>query len=206
MTHRKSVVSLPPIAAVIPRREKRAGPPVPEAPGPWKRTNWHDRNTSLLVRGVYEKREELLAHHPRVQLPSGIPTMSTPVAALILAWERWPCANGNCPECGAHALGTWFGGMLSTGAVAGVCTQCALMVGRHIGGAGAALAGAQRSVAGTPYKFRFPGGWHWEFIGVPPALVTVLRRLGVEKLPKPSRRADKPWRRSFWTAEEGNEC
>ena len=167
----------------------RSGPP---APDPWKGCKRHDRDLSLLVRGIYEKRKEILAHHPMVRLPTADPKIWTPVAALILAWERWDYVQGKCPKCCGRALGVSFGGLLSIGSVGGVCTKCALMVSRHIGGIGAAVRGAQKSVEGTPYRFRFLN-WRWGIQGIPQKLVTVLRRLGVKELPKASRETGEPW-------------
>lgn len=167
---------------------------------PWKTpppTKWeraphgYNRDLSLLVRGVFEHRDTILESYRLVKLPSDTPGISTPVAALILAWERWDYVQGECPDCGARALGTSFGGMLSSGSVGGVCTQCSLVVMRHIGGIGLAANGAQKSVEGTPYRFRFVN-WRWGFRGIPRRLVSVLRKLGVKELPKSSSGADQP--------------
>jgi hypothetical protein len=144
------------------------------------------------MRGVYEKRKRILADHPMVRLPTTNRKVWTPVAALILAWERWNYVQGKCPKCGGRALGISFGGLLSIGSVAGVCTKCALVVSRHIGGIGMSVSGAQKCVEGTPYQFKFLN-WRWGIQGIPRPLVTVLRRLGVKELPKPSRGAGEPW-------------
>jgi hypothetical protein len=150
-----------------------------------------NRDRSLLVCGIYEHREEILESYPWVKLPSDHPEVSTPVAALILAWESWNYVQGKCPECGARALGISFGGLLNVGSVGGVCTQCALVVTRPIGGIAAAIRGSAASVEGTPYEFKFVN-FRFGFRGIPRSLVAVLRKLGVTELPKPSRGADEP--------------
>ena len=163
-----------------------------QVPLGWERAPiGRSRDRSLLVRGVYEHREEILESYPWVKLPSDHPEVSTPVAALILAWERWNYVQGKCPECGARALGISFGGLLNIGSVGGVCTQCALVVTRPIGGIAAALRGSAASVEGTPYEFGFVN-FRFGFRGIPRSLVAVLRKLGVKDLPKPSRGADEP--------------
>jgi hypothetical protein len=140
---------------------------------------------------MHHHRDEILASYPLVKLPSDHPRVSTPVAALLLAWERWNYVQGDCPECGARALGDSFGGLLNVGLVGGVCTRCALVVTRPIGGVAAAMRGAAESVQGTPYKFKFVN-LRWGFRGIPRSLVAVLKKLGVQELPKPSRGADEP--------------
>ena len=161
-------------------------------PAKWERApSGYNLDLGLLVRGVHEHRDEILKFHPLVKLPSDHPKASTPVAALILAWERWDHMRGECPECGARALGISFGGMLNVGIVGGVCTQCALVVTRPIGGIVVAMRGARESVEGTPYEFQFVN-FRFGFRGIPRSLVAVLRKLGVTELPKPSRGADEP--------------
>jgi hypothetical protein len=151
----------------------------------------YKRELGLLVRGLYEHRAEILESHPLLKLPSDHPKVSTPVAALILAWARWDYLQGDCPECGAPALGISFGGLLNIGSVGGVCTKCALMVCRPIRGFVTAARGAQKSVQGTPYQFSFVN-FRFGFRGIPRSLVAVLRKLGVKELPSPSRGADEP--------------
>jgi hypothetical protein len=161
-------------------------------PAGWERApTGRNRELSLLVRGVYEHREEILESYPLVKLPSDHPEVSTPVAALILAWERWNYVQGKCPECGARALGISFGGLLNVGSVGGVCTQCALVVCRPIAGFVLAARGARESVEGTPYEFKFVN-FRFGCRGIPRSLVGVLRKLGVKELPKASRGADEP--------------
>ena len=161
-------------------------------PARWERApRGHNRDLGLFVRGVYEHREEILNSYPLVKLPSDHPEVSTPVAALILAWERWDYVQGDCPECGARALGISFGGLLNVGSVGGVCTKCALVVTRPIAGVAAAMRGAAASVEGTPYEFQFVN-FRFGFRGIPRSLVAVLRKLGVTELPKASRGADEP--------------
>jgi hypothetical protein len=140
---------------------------------------------------MYKHREEILESYPLLKLPSDHPEVSTPVAALILAWERWNYVQGKCPECGARALGISFGGLLNIGSVGGVCTKCALVVTRPIGGIAAAIRGSAAIVEGTPYEFQFVN-FRFGFRGIPRSLVGVLRKLGVKELPKASRGADEP--------------
>lgn len=172
-------------------------------PAAWERaSSGHDRNLGLLVRGMHDHRDEILEAYPLVKLPSDHPKVFTPVAALLLAWERWDYLRGTCPECGASALGISFGGLLNIGLVGGVCTRCALIVTRHIGGFAAAARGAQESVEGTPYEFRFVN-WRWGFRGIPGTLVTVLRKLGVTDLPMVSSGEGEPVSGGAYFAEDG---
>ena len=161
-------------------------------PAKWERApSGYNLDLGLLIRGLHEHRDEILKFHPLVQLPSDHPKVSTPVAALILAWERWNYVQGDCPECGARALGISFGGLLNVGSVGGVCTKCALVVCRPIGGFVAAARGARESVERTPYDFGFVN-FRFGFRGIPRSLVAVLRKLSVKELPKPSRGTDEP--------------
>lgn len=158
-------------------------------PSPWERTNnLYDHELSILVREVFAHRDQILVHYPLVKLPSGYRRISTPLAALILAWERWNYLQGDCPDCGSPALGVCFGGMLSKGQVTGVCTKCAILVKRFIGGGGRAASGAQKCLEGTPFSFRSRKAmWYsWHFQGIPSALVAVLKKLGVTDLPRPT--------------------
>ena len=163
-----------------------ARPPVPT---PWERAgDLYDQDLCLLVRGVFAHREQILAHYPWVKLPSRDPRITTPVAALILAWERWNYLQGDCPDCGSPALGVCFGGMLSNGQVTGVCTKCTRLVKRFIGGGGRAATGAQKCVEGTPYRSNTGNAvwYNWHFQGIPSDLVAVLQELGVVDLPTPT--------------------
>ena len=166
--------------------EEWARDPVPT---PWERAgNLYDQDLCLLVRGVFAHREQILAHYPWVRLPYRVPQITTPVAALILAWERWNYLQGDCPDCGSPALGVSFGGMLSKGQVTGVCIKCARIVKRFIGGGGRAATGARKCVEGTPYRFKTGTGmwYNWHFQGIPSALVAVLQELGEVELPTPT--------------------
>ena len=160
----------------------------PSMPTPWERAgNQYDQDLCLLVREVFAHRKQILAHYPWVKLPNRDRRITTPVAALILAWERWNYLQGDCPDCGSPALGVSFGGMLTNGLVTGVCTKCACLVKRFIGG-GRAATGARKCVEGTPYRFQSgPGMWYsWYFQGIPAELVAVLKKLGVVDLPTPT--------------------
>jgi hypothetical protein len=146
-----------------------------------------DRDMSRLVRAVYAHRAEILERHPLVPLPLGPFQKSTPVAALILAWERAACMGGACPACGAPALGTLFSGHFFQGYVYGVCTKCARVVRRWIKGFGAGVSAVGKATEGTPYRFSYPRWhwrWYWSFVGIPTGLVTVLRKLGETDLPE----------------------
>lgn len=155
----------------------------------WRRWDaWYDRDRSLLVRAIYEHRSEILACYPCVQLPSGEPGISTPVAALVTAWDRWDDFRGECPDCSAPSLGTTFYGNINHGHVVGVCTACALVVWRDRCIVGS-VARARASVADTPWQFTLVG-IGWRFVGVPRALVAVLGELGVDNLPAPRHSGD----------------
>jgi hypothetical protein len=161
-------------------------------PAAWERApRDHNRDLGLLIRGMSDHREEILKSYPLLKLPSDHPRVFTPVAALLLAWERWDHVQGKCPECGARALGISFGGLLNIGSVGGVCTKCTLVVTRPIAGIAAAIRGSAASVKGTPYEFKFVN-FRFGFRGIPRSLVGVLRKLGVKQLPKASREADEP--------------
>lgn len=171
-----------------------------ELPPRWTRAPiGPDRELSLLVRGLHEHRRKILERYPLLKLPSDAPGISTPVAALVLSWERWSYMRGRCPDCGAPALGISFGGLLNVGLVGGVCTQCAAVVSRPIAGFVVAARGARASVEGTPYEFGFVN-WRWGFRGIPRPLVLALKRLGVKELPTPRSGADEPGSGGgYWT-------
>lgn len=157
-----------------------------QAPPGWERaTKGYNRDLSRLVRCIYENRARILESYPMVPIPSDDPKAFTPVAALILAWERWSFMRGQCPDCRGPSLGVMFGGLMVLGSVDGVCTQCGRIVSRHINGFGAAMGGAALSVKGTPYRFAFVG-WRWRIPGIPASLVAMLKEIGIRKLPEPS--------------------
>lgn len=157
-----------------------------ELPADWERaTKGYNRDLSRLVRVIYENRKKILESHPWVPIPGDDPKATTPVAAMILGWERWDHMRGQCPDCRGPSLGVMFGGLLTIGSVEGVCTQCGRIVSRPIRSFYAAFCGAALSVKGTPYTFKFVG-WRWCIRGIPATLVTMLKELGVKKLPEPS--------------------
>src|SRR6185437_7718245 len=98
---------------------------------PWDDVGDGAPELSRLLCAMLAWRQPLLTMYPTTPVPAELPT---PVAALLLVWERWDLASGACPRCGAPALATSFGGLLSTGAVRGTCTVCAALVGRWVGG------------------------------------------------------------------------
>src|ERR1035437_1086575 len=123
-----------------------------QVPPGWERaTRGYNRDLSRLVRCIYENRAKTLASYPRVPIPSDDSKASTPVAALILAWERWSFMRGQCPDCRGPSLGVMFGGLMVLGSV---------------------------------------DGWRWRIPGIPASLVTMLKELGIKKLPEPTTDTD----------------
>lgn len=158
-------------------------------PLPWERAgNLYDQDLSLLIRELFKHRVQILAHYPLVKLPNRDPRITTPIAALILAWERWNYLQGECPDCAEPALGVSFGGMLSKGQVAGVCTKCARVVKRFIGGGSRAATGARKCIEGMPYRFNTGNEmwYNWHFQGIPSDVVAMLLELGVVDVPRPT--------------------
>ena len=112
------------------------------------------------------------------------------MAALLLVWNRWDYASGPCPRCGAPALATSFGGVLSIGSVSGCCTGCGGVVTRVGCGVAWVKRYCEQATAGTPYRIpirSFPGGWVLR--GEPRELVAVLQEVGATDVPNPRARA-----------------
>lgn len=142
----------------------------------WWFAGFGSESRARLLAAMYRRREDLLERYPRALLPAEIPT---PLAALLLVWERWSDASGECPVCGGLALGTHFGGLLSIGGVSGTCTRCGAIVTRSIRGLAAAISGCTSACEGTEYRipFRsFPGGWR--MTGDDDALWALLGEMG----------------------------
>ena len=163
---------------------------------PWQAHAQRDAGLSKLLRALYRNRRDVLAFYPRVPLADESTGGSTPVAALLLLWERWDYLRGACPACGSMALGMSFGGLLTVGAVTGCCLGCARFVTRHIGGVGPILSSVNEGLQDTPYRLTLAarpappgngeityGGWGW---ALPPrlaALEAVLQELGAFDAP-----------------------
>ena len=159
-------------------------------PSPWEPVRRRRTVEARLLAAMLACREHLLQWYPRVLVPALDPQVRTPVAALLLVWERWDYASGPCPRCGGHAVATSFGGVMSMGAVSGCCTACAGVVTREGGGLSWVKSYCDKATAGTPYRvpFRmFPGGWALR--GEPRDLVAVLHELGAPGVPKATSRA-----------------
>lgn len=165
----------------------RSDPPL----APWVPVRRRRRPVEArLLAAMLEHREGLTQWYPRVLVPALDPAVRTPVAALLLVWQHWDFASGPCPRCGAPAVATSFGGVMSVGSVSGCCTGCGSVLSRDGAGFMWVKRCCDRATAGTPYRipFRyFPGGWSlW---GEPRDLVAVLRELGASGVPDPRSRA-----------------
>lgn len=150
-------------------------------PGDWQFARYGSPGCARLLRAMHDRRHELLEYYPGVPVPAA---HRTPVAALLLVWQRWSYASGTCPMCGGLALATSFGGLLSTGSVSGACTRCGAVVTRWIGGLVRVIAGCRAACEGTRYRIpfgTFPGGWSMS--GEPKELLAVLGELGEGSLP-----------------------
>jgi hypothetical protein len=159
-------------------------------PGPWEPVRRHRTVEARLLAAMLACRERLLQWYPRVTVPTLDAEVRTPVAAVLLVWERWDYASGPCPRCGELAVATSFGGVMSIGSVSGCCTACAGVVTREGRGLSWVKGCCDQATAGTPYRmpFRmFPGGWTLR--GEPRELVAVLHELGATGVPDATSRA-----------------
>ena len=159
-------------------------------PGPWKPVRRHRKVEARLLAAMLACRDHLVQWYPRVLVPALDPHVRTPVAALLLVWERWDFATGRCPRCDGRAVATCFGGVMSIGSVSGCCTACGGAVTRDGGGISWVKHYCDKATAGTPYRipFRlFPGGWALR--GEPRDLVAVLHELGASGVPNARSRA-----------------
>src|SRR2546430_3384377 len=98
------------------------------APPSWRAHARHDADLSRLLGALSRRRRDVLVCYPRVPLADEATGTTTPLAALLLLWERWEYLRGACPACGSVALGVSFGGLLSVGSVTGCCLGCARLV------------------------------------------------------------------------------
>lgn len=165
--------------------------PSEQPPRPWSPTNRRSRIWARLLRAMLAHRARLLEWYPRVRVPTTLDSWRpTPVAALLLVWERWPLASGPCPRCGGPAVAVSFGGSGAWGVVSGYCTSCGLLVNRTCSGLGAIRAGCRAAAEGTSYPIVIPTDpGFWAVHGPPRELVAVLGELGASDLPHPGAKA-----------------
>jgi hypothetical protein len=155
-------------------------------PGSWEPVPRRRKTEARLLVAMLACRERLLEWYPRVFVPALDPKVRTPVAALLLVWDRWDYASGPCPRCGGPAVATSFGGVMSIGSVSGCCTVCGGVVTRPGRGFMWVKHHCDKATEGTPYRIpfrQFPGGWALR--GEPRNLVAVLRELGANGVPDP---------------------
>ena len=157
-------------------------------PQPFHRSaDLYDHDRKLLFREMWSRRGTLLIHYPHLLLHTVEPGLVSHVAALVLLWERWDRASGECPDCSSLIFAQSVGGLLSVGAVSGVCLGCGLISSRHIGGMSEVLAGCRIAVDGTPFLLALsPSRWRFDFRGIPEDLIHALRCSGAGDLPEPS--------------------
>jgi hypothetical protein len=118
----------------------RAYRPPPWEAHPSQRPS-HDRDMAMLTGATWEHRDRLLREAPWTPFPQNDCTFTfgpdrrpLPVGALITLWDRWDAMTGDCPECGAPALGVSFGAGLSVGGIRGCCPRCARSTRRMVEG------------------------------------------------------------------------
>jgi hypothetical protein len=131
---------------------------------------------------MLEHRREILRWYPHIPLSTSPEGPATPVAALLLLWDRWDYVRGPCPRCGNWALGVSVAGSFSIGRVAGHCSGCGEAVSRFVpGGLALTKACVQRVLADSPYQIEFTD-WGWCLRDIPSGLVAVLKELGATGL------------------------
>jgi hypothetical protein len=114
-------------------------------PYPWQALGHRNAGTARLLRALLEHRRELVRWYPHIPLTTSPDGQATPLAALLVLWDRWDYLRGPCPRCGNWALGVSVAGSVSIGRVAGHCVRCGEAVSRFVPGG---LAHTKASVHG----------------------------------------------------------
>lgn len=152
-------------------------------PDPWGPTIVTTTAEPLLA-GLWRHRHTILAHWPRLPLPTYRPAQTRPfyvpaaealrqgdlpanssapagpgpdidAAALITVWHRWPYAHGPCQMCRGPMVATFWGGIVGVGGVTGICVECFTRGTRFLPGIGTALFQIQRLLEGTGLSFEW---------------------------------------------------
>src|SRR5690606_42142216 len=99
--------------------EVRAPVPTDPPPQPWECVPRLRPDMARLLSAMHRHRHALLAFYPLVPIapPRWDHQHGAPVGALLLLWDRWDYARGQCPRCNGTAFATSWGGLLSSGSV-----------------------------------------------------------------------------------------
>lgn len=153
-----------------------------ETLAPWEVLDARRPSAARILRGLAQFHEPMWEHYRYVTVPAK--PAPVPVGALLTLWLNWEEARSSCPSCGALALMTGFGGLLSIGSMSGVCIGCAHVVFRYTPGLLYAVKSVQRAMRHTEFTWpmwSFP--LVWSARGNATALVAALQELGARHLP-----------------------
>jgi hypothetical protein len=162
--------------------------PLPPLPA-WESCGFRNHDLARVVEALSDVRSHAVAWYPHVltgcELGSqfGQIGMLT-VGAIIRLWEAWPRFGGACAACGAPVRGVGGGGLISKGALTGVCGCCGLVQSRWIHGCGVIASEARESLTGTAFRLVRVEGRSRDFV----PLIAVLHELGASGLPSPRAR------------------